>query len=205
MKYVFIEPASIVGLIVIFTSFLVLLIYLTYVFLKRAKLSSLRKASTAFIVGFPNSGRSFVVRELCKSSMGVFDKILNISHADLIHDGTVKLKILDHHGTFSRDGKVDRGAIKQLKNIDPKYIINVMDVSQFAEPIEQQIDFIKRVNKNFKSKKVFLVANKVGRKSGKNLRKIREEFGKNFYKIRMNKPKDIEKLRQDLIKFLKKM
>lgn len=203
MEYVFIQPLSMASLFILFIAFLVFLVYFTYLFIKRIKISNLKKMSTALIVGFPNSGKSFIVKELCKSKEGVFDKMLNISYADLMHDGMVKLKILDHQGIFSTDGKVDHGIIDDIKTINPKYTINIIDVSPFSEPIENQIDLINKVNKKFKGKKSFLVANKVSKKSGRRLKKIEENFGKKFYKIRVDKPEDTKKLREDLLRFLK--
>ena len=203
MEYVFIEPLSMVSLFILFIAFLVLLVYLTYLFIKKMRISDLKKMPTALIVGFPNSGKTFIVKGLSKRESGVFDKILNISYADLMHDGVPKLKILDHHGIFSTDGKFDHGTIDHLETIKPNYIINIVDVSPFSETIENQINLITKVNNKFKGRKNFLVANKVGKKSRKNLKKIEENFGKNFYKVRINKPGDVKKLREDLLKLLK--
>lgn len=202
MDYVFIQPISMVSLFVLFITFLVLLFYLTYIFAKKSRISNLKKTKTAFIVGFPNSGKSFILKELCKRDTGNFDKMLNISYSDFIHDGRSKLKILDHHGLFSLDGKLYDNTIDKLKSIDPKYIIDIVDVSPFTDPIENQINFVTKVNEKFKDKKIFLVANKVDKNSKKKLMKIEEIFGKNFYKVRINKPTDIEPLRKDLLNLL---
>ncbi|NIO45173.1 MAG: hypothetical protein GTN36_06525 [Candidatus Aenigmarchaeota archaeon] len=203
MDYVFIEPLSMVSLFVLFIAFLVLFVYLTYLFIKRIRISKLKKTPTALVVGFPNSGKTFILKELSKKEKGVFDKILNISHADIIHGGIVKLKIIDHQGIFSLDGKVDRETVKSLKNINPNYIINVVDVSSFSEPIEEQIDVMEKINKIFKGSRTFFVASKIDKSSRKKLKKIEELFGKNFYKVRISKPNDVRKLREDLMNFLK--
>jgi len=203
MQYVYTEPLSMTSLFVLFIAFLVLFVYITYLFLKRKKISNLKKASTALIVGFPNSGKTFIVRELSKSERGTFDKMLNISYVDLMHEGIAKLKILDHLGVFSVDGKIDHGNINILKTINPKYIINIIDVSPFSEPIKNQINLINRINRKFEGKKTFLIANKIGKDSKSKLKKIEEVFGKKFYKIRTNKPEDVEILRKDLLMLLK--
>jgi hypothetical protein len=79
MDYTFIEPISMTSLFVVFIAFLVLLVYLTYLFTKKSIISFLKKMPTAFIIGFPNSGKSFIIKELCRCSTFNFDKILNIS------------------------------------------------------------------------------------------------------------------------------
>ena len=202
MDYVFVEPLSMTSMFVLFIAFLVLLVYLTYLFIRRAKISSLKKIPTAFIIGYPNSGKSFILKELCKCKEN-FDKILNINYFDVMHDGISKSKILDHQGFFSRDGKINHDIIDELKAIEPQYIISIIDVSPFSEPIENQINFVTEVNKKFKGKKIFLVANKIDKSSKNKLNKIKGVFGNNFYEIRSNNLSDIKKLREDLIRFLK--
>jgi GTP1/Obg family GTP-binding protein len=203
MEYVFVEPMSMASLFVLFIAFLVLFVYLTYLFIKRTKISKLKKIPTALVVGFPNSGKTFIVKELSRGGKGVFDKILNISYADVMHEGIVKLKILDHQDIFSVDGKIDHGTVDGLKSINPNYIIDIIDVSYFSEPIGNQINKINRINERFDGKKFFLVANKVDKSSKKKIKKIEEIFGKKYYKIRINKPEDVEKLRKDLMRLLK--
>jgi GTP1/Obg family GTP-binding protein len=121
-----------------------------------------------------------------------------------MHDGVSKLKFIDHQGLFSKDGKVEDGIIGSLKMINPEYIISIIDVSPFSEPLEKQINLISEVKEKFKNKKNFLIANKVDNSSKNKLKRIEETFGKNFYRVRINKPADIKELRDDLIGFLKK-
>jgi len=202
MNYVFIEPISMTSLFVLFIAFLVIFVYLTYLFYRKVRISNLKKIPTAFVIGFSNSGRSFIIKELCKCKKGFSDKILDISYSDLVHEGIIKLKVIDHQNSFNKDGKVDHRSVDGLKGINPRYIISIIDVSPFSEPVENQINFANKISEKFKEKKVFIVANKVDKNSKNKLKKIEESFGKNFYKIRINKPSDAGKLRKDLIKFL---
>ncbi len=202
MNYIFREPASLSTILILFIGLLFLIIYLNYIFVKRSRISQLKKRSPILLVGFPNSGKTFLMKELSKNTTHIYDKILNLNYTNLVYNGTVRIEILDHQGPFLKNKKLNQSLIKELKHIDPKGIIAVIDVSTFGEPIGEQIEFIKRISHYFDKKKIFLVANKVTKESKAKLKEITKVFGPNFYKIRNNKPEDVNKLRNDLIEFL---
>ena len=202
MQYIFIEPLSMVGLFVFFVTFSIVLVYLAFLFLKRARIAMLKRTPIAIITGFPNSGKSVILKELCNNNMEGFDNILNVSYGDIVHDGVVKLKMLGHQGFFSKDGRIDGKSIYDLMKLGPKYLINVLDVSPFSDPIEKQIEFGDFLKNKFKMKRFLVVANKVDGNSKEKLRKIERKFGKKFYKIGLNKPADVNKLRNDLLHLL---
>ena len=201
---IFIQPLSMVSFLLFFLVMLIIIIQLTYFFTKRKRIWELRRMSTIFIVGFPNSGRSFIMRNLSGSNEGFLDKILNISYIDIVYNGRTAIKILDHEGVFSIEGKINDVFMRDVKAIDPECIVAVIDVSWFSPPIENQIQFILKMKEEFKGKKFFVVANKVDKTSKEKLRRIERVFGKKYYKIRINHPEDVEKLKRDLMEFLTK-
>jgi GTP1/Obg family GTP-binding protein len=202
MDYIFTEPASLSSILILFIGFLLLTIYLNYILTKRMKFSQLKKTSPVLIIGFPNSGRSFLVKELSKGKTYGYDKILNLNCASLTYDGTVGIEILDHQDVFLKDGKLNQSTLKELKFLDPRCIIAIIDVSMFGEPVSKQIEFIKKISEYFAGKKVFIVANKISKDSKTKIEEIKKAFGPDFYRVKSNRPEDVDKLRKDLIEFL---
>jgi GTP1/Obg family GTP-binding protein len=154
---------------------------------------------TIFIIGFPNSGRTSIMKALSMNEVGIMDRILNIGYMDLVYDGKMALKVLDHMGTFYSDGKINDGMLRDVKTIDPACIIGVIDVSWFSAPIENQIQFMMKVRDIFANKKLFLIASKVDKTSRDKLKMIEKTFGKNIYKLSLEKPRNVEKLRKDIL------
>lgn len=204
MAYVFVEPLPLGSLLLFFISSLIVIIYLVYYSVKRKKILDLKKIPTVFIVGLPNSGRTSIMRELSNSKVSFLDKTLNLSYMNMVYDGKMALKIVDYQGIIYNEGRLNDTILNDMKAINPKCIIAIIDVSIFAEHIENQIQFIFKIKEMFKNKKIFLVANKVDKTSKNKIRDIEKTFGKNIYKIGLNQPKDTEKLKKDIIRYLTK-
>lgn len=204
MGYLFTEPVSFGTLSLFFLLFLIVLIYIVYFYTRRRIILKFKREPTAFIVGVPNSGRTFIMKALSKSNISFFNKLLGVSYIDLIYDGKTKLKIVDHHELFDMDGRFHESALNEIGNMDPKCIVIVLDVSQFSAPIENQIQFVMKMKEVTKNKKIFVIANKLDKTSNEKVKVIEKFFGKAIYKVRFNKPEDSKKLRTDLTSYFVK-
>ncbi len=142
------------------------------------------EAPTAIIAGFPNSGKTTMLKRLTGSAPEIAaypftTKGLQLGHFE---ERYLRYQLIDTPGLFDRKmserNPIEKKAISALKNL-AGIIIFVVDASEnCGYPLQEQKHLLEEIKKEF-AKKTIIVLNKADVASAEQLEKAKKEFGEN--------------------------
>lgn len=150
----------------------------------RRYLENLMQSSSIIVCGPKKCGKTSLIKILTKNEV-LPDLVedLNISY---LEDGGKKIQIVD--GITPKN-------IKQLKRLNCKLIIYVLDPSPNSISIKEQIKDFEKVERVFKNVKIIPVINKIDIADGKKLNEAKRKI-KKFYETSLKTTDGLDELKK---------
>jgi nucleolar GTP-binding protein len=159
----------------------------------------IRDLPTVVIAGYPNVGKSSLVKELssAKPKIARYPFTTQQIHVGHIKRREKRYQVIDTPGLLDRPikNKIERQAIAALSHL-ADLIIFISDPSETCGyQIKNQMNMLAQIKTTFKNKPIILVENKVDLK----------RTGSNFFKISCKTGEGIERLRKEIFSTLDKV